>query len=65
MGSGKYVDKYESDKSVDISKYQGMIDSLLYLTASWPDIMFSVYLCAGLQGDPKESCIAYVKRIMK
>ncbi|GJY22749.1 retrovirus-related pol polyprotein from transposon TNT 1-94 [Tanacetum coccineum] len=31
---------------VDSSKYRGMIGSLLYLTASRPDIMFSVCLCA-------------------
>ncbi|GJW25521.1 retrovirus-related pol polyprotein from transposon TNT 1-94 [Tanacetum coccineum] len=35
----------ESD-SVDSSKYRGLVGSLLYLTASRPDIMFSVCLCA-------------------
>ena len=33
-------------KSVDQSKYKGLIGSLLYLTASRPDIMFVVCLCA-------------------
>lgn len=46
MGSGTYVDQDESGKSIDITKYQGMIGSLLYLTASHPDLMFSVCLCA-------------------
>ncbi|GKA62700.1 retrovirus-related pol polyprotein from transposon TNT 1-94 [Tanacetum coccineum] len=32
--------------SVDNTKYRGMIGSLLYLTTSRPDIMFSVCLCA-------------------
>nr|GEV49454.1 retrovirus-related Pol polyprotein from transposon TNT 1-94 [Tanacetum cinerariifolium] len=38
--------KDDEANSVDSSKYRGMIGSLLYLTASRPDIMFSVYLCA-------------------
>lgn len=32
-----------------------MIGSLLYLTASRPNIMFSVCKCAGFQAAPKES----------
>ncbi|GJU25439.1 retrovirus-related pol polyprotein from transposon TNT 1-94 [Tanacetum coccineum] len=38
--------KDDEADSVDSSKYRGMIGSLLYLTASRPDIMFSVCLCA-------------------
>ncbi|GJS38020.1 retrovirus-related pol polyprotein from transposon TNT 1-94 [Tanacetum coccineum] len=37
--------------------------SLLYLTASRPDIMFSVFLCARFQEDPKTSHLEAVKRI--
>ena len=40
------LDKDENSKSVDIKKYRSMIGSLLYLTASRPDIMFKVCLCA-------------------
>ncbi|GJS04341.1 hypothetical protein Tco_0320849 [Tanacetum coccineum] len=36
-------------ESVDDTKYHGMIGSLLYLTASHPDIKFSVCLCARFQ----------------
>ncbi|GJU02584.1 retrovirus-related pol polyprotein from transposon TNT 1-94 [Tanacetum coccineum] len=50
-------------KSVDSTKYRGMIGSLLYLTASRPDIMFSVCLCARFQEDPKTSHLEAVKRI--
>ena len=32
-----------------------MIASLLYITSSRPDIMFSVYLCARYQSNPKKS----------
>ncbi|PKU73152.1 putative mitochondrial protein [Dendrobium catenatum] len=42
-----------------------MIGSLLYLTASRPDIMFSVFLCARFQVDPKESHLTAVKRIFR
>ncbi|GJT76476.1 hypothetical protein Tco_1043201 [Tanacetum coccineum] len=57
------VDKeYES---VDSTKYQGMIGSLLYLTSSRPDIIFSVCLCARFQEDPKTSHLEAVKRIFR
>ena len=40
-------------KSVDSSLYRSMIGSLLYLTASRPDISYSVGLCARYQANPK------------
>ena len=42
-----------------------MIGSLLYLTASRPDIMFAVSMCARFQIDPKTSHLLAVKRILK
>ena len=42
-----------------------MIGSLLYLTASRPDIMFSVCLCARFQANPKESHLSAVNRILR
>ncbi|GJV12528.1 hypothetical protein Tco_1354069 [Tanacetum coccineum] len=51
----------EEGESVDNTKYRGMIGSLLYLTASRPDIMFSVCLCARFQEDPKTSHLEVVK----
>ncbi|GJU79476.1 integrase, catalytic region, zinc finger, CCHC-type containing protein [Tanacetum coccineum] len=47
--------KGEEGKSVDNTKYRGMIGSLLYLTTNRSDIMFSVCLCARFQEDPKSS----------
>ncbi|XP_049397212.1 uncharacterized protein LOC125861336 [Solanum stenotomum] len=44
--------------------YHGMVGSLLYLTASRPDIMFSVCKCARFQATPKESYLTAVKRII-
>ncbi|GKA11113.1 hypothetical protein Tco_0690546 [Tanacetum coccineum] len=52
-------------ESVDSTEYRGMIGSLLYLTASRPDIMFSVCLCARFQEDPKTSHLEAVKRIFR
>ncbi|XP_070011245.1 secreted RxLR effector protein 161-like [Nicotiana sylvestris] len=42
-----------------------MIGSLLYLTASRSDIVFSVGLCARFQANPKESHLTPVKRILR
>ncbi|KAI3770857.1 hypothetical protein L6452_02005 [Arctium lappa] len=42
-----------------------MIGSLLYLTASRPDIMYSTCLCAHYQSEPKESHLIAVKRIFR
>jgi len=42
-----------------------MIGSLLYLTASRPNILFSVCLCARFQSDPRESHLTTVKRIFR
>ena len=50
---------------MDQTKYRGLIGSLLYLTASRPNIMFSVCLCARFQANPKESHFNAAKRIMK
>ncbi|GJX14343.1 hypothetical protein Tco_0206101 [Tanacetum coccineum] len=50
---------------VDSTKYRGTIGSLLYLTASRPDIMFSVCLCARFQEYRKTSYLEAVKRIFK
>jgi len=46
-------------------KYKRLIGSLLYLTASRPDIMFNVCLCARYQANPKESHYMTAKRFLK
>ncbi|GJZ69286.1 retrovirus-related pol polyprotein from transposon TNT 1-94 [Tanacetum coccineum] len=65
MSSNTKLTKDEECESVDSNKYQGMIGSLLYLTASRPDIMFSVCLCARFQEAPKTSHLEAVKRIFR
>ena len=52
-------------KSVDPSLYRSMIGSLLYLTASRPDISHSVGVCARYQANPKQSHMTAFKRIIK
>ncbi|GJT07658.1 retrovirus-related pol polyprotein from transposon TNT 1-94 [Tanacetum coccineum] len=54
-----------SGKAVNETQYRGMIGSLMYLTASRPDIQFSTCLCARYQANPKESHLIAVKRIFR
>ena len=65
MSTETKLTKDEESESVDSTKYRGMIGSLLYLTASRPDIMFSVCLCARFQEDPKTTHLEAVKRIFR
>ena len=54
-----------SGESVDVTLYRSMIGCLLYLTASWPDIAFSVGVCSRFQSNYKVSHLNAVKRIIK
>ncbi|GAV60250.1 LOW QUALITY PROTEIN: hypothetical protein CFOL_v3_03781 [Cephalotus follicularis] len=65
MSTTTRLDKDEQGKSIDQKLYRSMIGLLLYLTASRPDILFSVCLCARFQASPKESHLHTVKRIFK
>jgi len=60
-----YLDADETGVDVDQTKFRQLIGSLLYLTASRPDIMFSVCLCAKFQAKSKESHYVAAKRILK
>jgi hypothetical protein len=50
---------------MDQKEYWSMIDSLLYLTATRPDIQFSVCLCACFQVSPRTSHQQAVKQIFR
>ena len=65
MSPATKLDKDEKGKYVNQKLYRGMIGSLLYLTASRPNIIFSVCLCARFQACPKESHLSAVKRIFR
>jgi len=55
MPTATKLDQDKTGKKVDITSYRGMIGSLLYITASRPDIIFVTCLFARFQADPKES----------
>ncbi|GJY97368.1 putative ribonuclease H-like domain-containing protein [Tanacetum coccineum] len=57
--------KDEEAADVDVHLYKSMIGSLMYLTASRPDIMFVVCACARFQVTPKTSHLHAVKRIFR
>ena len=59
------LSKDHTGSNVDQNLYRGMLGSLLYLTASMPDILFSVCLSARFQSDPMESHLTVVKRIFR
>ena len=65
MSTNSKLDLDEQGKTVDSRQYRGMIGSLLYLTASRPDLMLSVCVCARFQSLPKESHMCLVKRIIR
>ncbi|TKC13477.1 hypothetical protein FA727_23605 [Robertmurraya kyonggiensis] len=65
MATNGHLDLDEGGKPVDQTLYRSMIGSLLYLTASRPDIMFSVCMCARFQANPKEAHLKAVKRIFR
>nr|GEV65996.1 hypothetical protein [Tanacetum cinerariifolium] len=52
-------------KDVELHLYRSMIGSLMYLTASRPDIMFAVCACTRHQVTPKECHLYVVKRIFR
>ncbi|GKB54599.1 putative ribonuclease H-like domain-containing protein [Tanacetum coccineum] len=53
----------EEAADVDVHLYRSMVGSLMYLTASRPDIMYAVCACSRFQVTPKTSHLHAVKRI--
>nr|GEV61605.1 uncharacterized mitochondrial protein AtMg00810-like [Tanacetum cinerariifolium] len=65
MEPNKALIKDTEAKDVDAYLYRSMIRSLMYLTASRPNIMFAVCACARFQVTPKTSHLYAVKRIFR
>ncbi|GJU31521.1 putative ribonuclease H-like domain-containing protein [Tanacetum coccineum] len=63
--SNKPLVKDEDGVDIDVHVYRSMIGSLMYLTASRPDIMFAVCACARFQVTPKASHLNAIKRIFR
>ncbi|GJU48561.1 retrovirus-related pol polyprotein from transposon TNT 1-94 [Tanacetum coccineum] len=59
------LDEDKKGKAVDPSHYRGMIGTLLYLTASRPDLQFAICMCARYQARPTEKHLNAVKRIFR
>ncbi|GJU99213.1 retrovirus-related pol polyprotein from transposon TNT 1-94 [Tanacetum coccineum] len=55
------LDKDKEGKAIDPSHYRGMIGTLLYLTASRPDLQFAICMCARYQARPTEKHLNTVK----
>jgi hypothetical protein len=55
METNVSLDSDASGNMVDQKMYRSMIGILLYVTASRPDVMFSICMCARFQASPRES----------
>jgi hypothetical protein len=65
MPTNGHLNLDEGGNPVDQTLYRSMIGSLLYLTASRSDIMFSVCMRARFQANPKKAHLHAVKRILR
>ena len=65
MPTNGHLNLDEGGNTVDQTLYRSMIGSLLYLTASRFDIMFSVCMCARFQANPKKTHLIAVNKILR
>ncbi|GJR22127.1 hypothetical protein Tco_0970654 [Tanacetum coccineum] len=59
------LDEDTQGKAVDPTHYGRMVGTLMYLTASRPDLTIIVCMCARYQAKPPEKYLHAVKRIFK
>ncbi|GKC39251.1 retrovirus-related pol polyprotein from transposon TNT 1-94 [Tanacetum coccineum] len=59
------LDEDPQGKAVDLTYYHGMVGTLMYLTASRPDLTFVVCMYAQYQAKPTEKHLHAIKRIFK
>ncbi|GJS53361.1 retrovirus-related pol polyprotein from transposon TNT 1-94 [Tanacetum coccineum] len=64
------VDRLKLDEDlmgipVDQTRFRGMVGSLMYLTASRPDLVFAVCMCARYQAKPTKKHFEAIKRIFR
>ncbi|GJR43040.1 retrovirus-related pol polyprotein from transposon TNT 1-94 [Tanacetum coccineum] len=59
------LDEDLSGIPVDQTRYRGMVGCLMYLTASRPDLVFAVCMCARYQSKPTKKHLEAVKRIFR
>ncbi|GJQ99207.1 retrovirus-related pol polyprotein from transposon TNT 1-94 [Tanacetum coccineum] len=58
------IDEDPQGTQVDSTRYKSMVGSLMYLTASRPDLIFAVYMCARYQAKPIEKQLTAVKHLL-
>nr|GEV63090.1 integrase, catalytic region, zinc finger, CCHC-type, peptidase aspartic, catalytic [Tanacetum cinerariifolium] len=59
------LDEDPQMKAVNPTHYRGMVGTLMYLTASRPDLTFVVCMCSQYQAKPTKNHLHAVKRIFK
>ncbi|GJZ38753.1 retrotransposon protein, putative, ty1-copia subclass [Tanacetum coccineum] len=64
VGQSK-LDEDPNRTPVDPTHYRGMVGSLKYLTASRPDLVFIVCICARYQAKPTEKHLNAVKHVFR
>jgi hypothetical protein len=65
MSTAAALDPDKNGEAVDQTEYRSMIGSLLYLTATRPNIQFAVCLCARFQASPRSSHQTAIQRIFR
>jgi isopentenyldiphosphate isomerase len=65
MSTTTALDPDENGEAVNQREYRSMIGSLLYLTATWPDIQFTMCICAHFQASPRSSHRTVIQRIFR
>ncbi|GKB39000.1 retrovirus-related pol polyprotein from transposon TNT 1-94 [Tanacetum coccineum] len=59
------LDEDTQGRAVDPTHYRGMVVTLMYLTASRPNLTFVVCMCARYQAKPTDKHLHAIKRIFK
>ncbi|GJV55514.1 retrovirus-related pol polyprotein from transposon TNT 1-94 [Tanacetum coccineum] len=64
------VDRLKLDEDplgipVDQTRFRSMVGSLMHLTASRPDLVFSIRMCARYQGSPTKKHLEALKRVFR
>ncbi|GJV47729.1 retrovirus-related pol polyprotein from transposon TNT 1-94 [Tanacetum coccineum] len=65
MAERPNLDEDKGGKLIDPTRFCGMVGSLMYLSASRPDIVFVVCMCARYQAKPTEMHLTAIKRIFR
>ena len=63
MSTFTKIDMDHCGENFDQKAYRNMIDSLLYLTTTRPNVMFSIGFCDRFQSNPKQSHYKAVKEV--